>query len=117
MAKKPSVPFRIGLLQRVVCEIVTDPVEIARMDEIRKKASREFLPLEARLEGHMKGSQARVLKLCQKLPDEQRLALLARLEAQSSCEQQLEFLAHLLTNLSKESLRQVEKEIRHTLGQ
>jgi hypothetical protein len=84
MAKKSSPPIRITPIQRVDVEIVTDPVEIARMEEISKKASREFLPIEARLNGSTKEGQARVRKLCRKLTDEQRVALLTRLVAESS---------------------------------
>ncbi len=117
MAKKSSPPTRITPLQRVDVEIVTDPVEIARMEEISKNATREFLPIEARLNGSTKEGQARVLKMCRQLTDEQRVVLLTRLEAQSSPRTQLKTLARLLANLSRESLRQLEEELRHTLGQ
>jgi hypothetical protein len=37
MAKKAPVPWTIAPLQRIVAEPVTDPAEIAAMEEIRKR--------------------------------------------------------------------------------
>lgn len=42
MSKKAFVPPRLAPLQRVVAEIVTDPAELAAMDEIRKQQKRKL---------------------------------------------------------------------------
>jgi hypothetical protein len=37
MTKKPFVPARIAPLQRIVAEPITDPVELAAIDKMRKR--------------------------------------------------------------------------------
>jgi hypothetical protein len=37
MPKKAPVPWKIAPLQRIVAEPVTDPAEIAAMEELRKR--------------------------------------------------------------------------------
>jgi hypothetical protein len=51
MPKKKSRPFRIAPLQRAVVEIVTDPVEIAAMEEIHKRQKREYRERERKIYG------------------------------------------------------------------
>ena len=40
MSKKISVPVRIAPLQRVIAEPITDPVEQAAIDKLRKRKKR-----------------------------------------------------------------------------
>jgi hypothetical protein len=51
MPKKRSRPFRIAPLQRAVSEEVTDPAEIAAMEELHKRLKREYREREAKIYG------------------------------------------------------------------
>jgi hypothetical protein len=51
MPKKASKPPRIAPLQRAVSETVTDPDEIAAMEEVYKRLKREYREREAKIYG------------------------------------------------------------------
>src|SRR3954469_17866081 len=104
MAKKTSPPFRIAPLQRIVGETVTDPAEIAAMEEWLRRQRQANSAARAGANGRMKAGASRVLKLCRRLPAEERLALLIRLAAAISTEAQLDCLAQLLADLSPDRL-------------
>jgi hypothetical protein len=40
MSKKASLPPRIARLQRVIAEPITDPAELAALDQVRKRLKR-----------------------------------------------------------------------------
>ena len=44
MSKKAFRPPRLAPLQRVVAEAITDPAELAAMDEVRKRQKRKGRP-------------------------------------------------------------------------
>jgi hypothetical protein len=48
MSRKPFRPPKTGPLQRVVAEPITDPDEIAVIDQMRKRLKRERRKQEAR---------------------------------------------------------------------
>jgi hypothetical protein len=41
MRKKIQPPLRVGPLRKIVAEIVTDPVEIAAMEKLRKRLQKK----------------------------------------------------------------------------
>ncbi len=49
--KRASRPLRIAPLQRAVVEIVTDPAEIAAMEEVSKRLRREYRERERKVYG------------------------------------------------------------------
>ncbi|SRR5579871_3378904 len=51
MPKNKLRPFRIAPLQRAVVEIVTDPAEIAAMEKLHKRLSREYREREREIYG------------------------------------------------------------------
>src|SRR5437016_1066459 len=112
MVKKRSPQFHIAPLQRVVAETVTDPAELAAMDEWRLRQREATSAVRLRENGRMKAGPSRVLKLCRRLPAEERLALLTRLAAQLPADAQLDCLAQLLADLPTDLLRQLEGELR-----
>lgn len=112
MAKKTTPPFRIAPLQRLVGETVTDPAELAAMDEWRRRQRAAASAVRPGENGRMKAGPSRVLKLCRRLPAEERLALVTRLAARLPAEAQLDCLAPLLAGLPTDLLRQLEEELR-----
>ncbi len=48
MSRKPFVPPKIAPLQRIVAEPITDPAEIAVIDQMRKRLKRKRRDQEAR---------------------------------------------------------------------
>ena len=49
--KKASRPLKFAPLQCAVSETVTDPAELARMDEVRKRLKREYRERERKIYG------------------------------------------------------------------
>jgi hypothetical protein len=118
MAKNTSSAWRVAPLQRVVAEPITDPAELAALDEQRRRAREngEVGATESASAAPQSGIAARVVDLWRQLSPAERGSLLARLGGELPTEQQMELLAQVLAQLGPESLPLLEGELTARLG-
>jgi hypothetical protein len=115
MEKKSPRP-RITPLRKVRAEPVTDPTELAELEQQRNPQSDG-----ARTRGSVRLSGPEtplpVVELCRQLPPEQRPSVIMRMAASLSPEGELGLLEQLAAQLPADVARQLEQELRAGLGE
>jgi hypothetical protein len=100
MTEKPSPQLRITPMQRVKAVPVTDPAELAALDEMRRR---------------MRTVTAGLTRLYLQLPEAERSPLIARLASELTDDAQLELVAELAAKLPAAILPALEEELQTRL--
>lgn len=106
MTKKSSPLPHIAPLQKVAAEPVTDPTELAALDEQRKQRQKKVHTFRRR--GTTKPIMTTILQvhdLCRQLAAEDKALLVTRLAAELSLDQQRELVEDLLAQLPADVLQ------------
>jgi hypothetical protein len=99
MTKKPSNSFRTASSQRVVVlETITDPAELAALDETVREARKDFPFWTA-------------LDVLYDVPAEERVGLLRRLAAELPPDAQLELIKELVVQLPSKPTKKRKKRL------
>ncbi len=108
-------PLRIAPLQRITAQPVTDPGQLAAMDEMRARQREETDSLGSLGAPNLPEERARVLELClaehERLADVDRPAFMAQFIGWLSAGQRLELLEWLITALSQDAFEQLKTQL------
>src|SRR4051794_2417005 len=105
MDPKPSSPAPIGPLQRVVAQPVTDPAELAAIEEMRKRQRQDVPAVRTRGSARVRGAGSTA--------SGHEPGDLEALAATLSADELLAALERLVDRLGPDALRRLEERVRN----